>query len=204
MRKVAIRVYAPSESLVFLKTKEVFGGLSNMAGGYPIIVNDVVFLTSEALYQSCRFPHLPELQRLIVSQTSPMTAKMRIKPMLNESREDWLQVRVRVMRWCIACKLVQNWTRFSELLLNTGDLPIVEQSRKDRFWGAVPVEGKLVGANVLGRLLMELRETVRQGGQFFEVLPPVPEVDRFLLFGKSVGRVAFCDGSDLHKVDSLF
>jgi hypothetical protein len=99
---------------------------------------------------------------------------------------------------------VQNWTRFSELLLNTGDLPIVEQSRKDRFWGAVPVEGKLVGANVLGRLLMELRETVRQGGQFFEVLPPVPEVDRFLLFGKSVGRVAFCDGSDLHKVDSLF
>lgn len=203
MRKVAIRTYEPESSLVFLKTKEAYGGLSNMAGGFPIEVNDIVFLTSEALYQSCRFPHHPDLQKMIVSQTSPMTAKMKVKPVLDCSREDWLKVRVRIMRWCITCKLVQNWTKFSDLLLSTGDLPIVEQSRKDRFWGATPMDGKLVGANVLGRLLMELREGIRGGSKLVEVHPPLPEIENFLLFGENIGCVSFRDNIEPYQFDSL-
>jgi len=70
------------------------------------------------------------------------------------------------MRWCIRVKLVQNWRRFSSLLLATGNRPIVEKSWKDSFWGAKPLEdGRLVGRNVLGRLLMELREELRQPGK---------------------------------------
>ena len=60
-------------------------------------------------------------------------------------------------------KLAHIWIAFSELLLETEDQPIVEQSRRDDFWGAKPVnEDTLVGTNVLGRLLMELRETVKK------------------------------------------
>src|SRR2546426_7568195 len=41
-------------------------------------------------------------------------------------------------------------------------ISIVEDSRKDDFWGAkASDEGTLVGMNVLGRLLMELREDLR-------------------------------------------
>ncbi|MBY8934858.1 NADAR family protein [Pseudomonas fluorescens] len=202
MGKVAIRSYDPTESLVFLKTKEAFGGLSNMASGYPITVNGTLFLTSEALYQACRFPHLPELQMLITSQTSPMTAKMKIKAHLPDSRKDWLRVRVRIMRWCIRCKLTQNWTKFSSLLESTGTLPIVEQSHKDKFWGAVPSDGKLVGANVLGRLLMELRDTVKNNPQIVEIEPP--DVDDFLLFGKKICSVPFKEANDNFRIDSLF
>lgn len=203
MRKIAIRTYERESSVVFLKTKDLFGGLSNMAAGYPIVINDTVVLTSEALYQSCRFPHLPDVQRLIISKNSPMTAKMVSKPYLDQSRVDWLRMRVRIMKWCLTCKIVQNWDRFSTLLLETQDLPIVEQSRKDKFWGAVPEnDSTLVGANVLGRLLMELRELAR-AGEIIDSVPP-PEVDNFLFLGKEISTVSRMGKLGSLGRDSLF
>ena len=134
-----------------------------MAAGFPFEVNGVRIPSSEALYQACRFPHMPEVQRLIISQRSPMTAKMRSKPHRKNSRSDWNQVRVPVMRWCLRVKLAQNWQKFAELLLTTEERPIVEESGKNDFWGAKPLEnGTLVGRNVLGRLLMELREELKR------------------------------------------
>ena len=157
-----IRTYRRSKSAVFLKTKEKHGGLSNMAGGFPLVVNGVDIRTSEALYQACRFPHKPDVQRLIIAQKSPMSAKMNGRPHLNQSRPDWNAVRVKIMRWRLEVKLAQNLDSFSELLLETGKLPIVEHSRRDDFWGAKPVDYQtLVGINVLGRLLMQLRERVK-------------------------------------------
>ena len=203
MRKVGIRTYESESSVVFLKTKELFGGLSNMAAGYPIVINDTIVLTSEALYQSCRFPHIPDLQKLIISKGSPMTAKMVGKPYLKETRDDWLRVRVRIMKWCITCKIAQNWAKFSTLLLETHDLPIVEQSKKDMFWGAVPEsENILIGANVLGRLLMELRELVKSG-EVIEHVPP-PEVEGFLFLGQRISTIRASERVGLHSSDSLF
>ena len=157
-----LRKYNRESSVVFFKTKEQFGGLSNMAGGYPLQVNGIDIRSSEALYQACRFPHRSDLQSLVIEQKSPMTAKMKTKPYRNLTRSDWNQVRVDIMRWCLRVKLAQNWHKFSNLLIETDDRPIVEQSRKDDFWGAIPNTDNqtLVGCNALGRLLMELREAV--------------------------------------------
>jgi len=182
-----VRTYLRADSIVFCKTTEAYGGLSNMAAGYPIRVNGVRIRTSEALYQACRFPHLPDVQRLIIEESSPMTAKMKSKPYRNESRPDWERVRVTVMRWCLRVKLAQNWSTFSRLLLATGDRPIVEESRKDDFWGAKVVDADtLTGMNVLGRLLMELREKIKQPNseQFRSVEPPV--LAEFVLFGEPI------------------
>src|SRR5262245_58897838 len=121
------RTYQRTECVVFLKTNEPFGGLSNMAGGYPLHVNGTRILTSEALYQACRFPDLPDVQRLIIEQKSPMSAKMVSKPYRSQTREDWDDVRVDIMRWCLRVKLAQNWDRFGELLRSTGERPIVEE-----------------------------------------------------------------------------
>lgn len=183
-----VRTYSRAESVVFLKTDEPFGGLSNMAGGYPIRVNGIRILTSEALYQACRFPHLPDVQRMIIGENSPMTAKMRSKPYRKDSRRDWDHVRVRIMRWCLRMKLANNWSAFSELLLRTGDRPIVEQSRKDDFWGAKVVgDGSaLVGMNVLGRLLMELREQVKEHGRDAFLRVETPDVPDFQLLGRPI------------------
>ena len=161
-----------------------------MAPGYPIRVNGIYIFTVEALYQACRFPHRPDVQRLIIGQHSPMTAKMKSKPFRNDSRPDWNQVRVKVMRWCLHVKLAQHWNKFSQLLLTTGNRFIVEDSHKDYFWGAKAIDSStLVGKNVLGRLLMELREEIKQGQELRLVEPP--RIPNFLLFGKPITAVDF-------------
>jgi len=186
---IETRTYRRHESAVFRKTGEKFGGLSNMAPGYPLYVNGVSIWTAEAIYQACRFPHLPDVQRLIIDQTSPMTAKMRSKPYRDQSRPDWDEVRVPIMRWCLRAKLVQNWEKFSSLLMTTADQPIVEDSRRDDFWGAVASKEDpniLVGCNVLGRLLMEIRDRLRStSAHEWEKLPPA-KIPEFLLFGRPI------------------
>lgn len=179
------RIYTTDTSAVFRKTKENFGGLSNMASGYPIVVNDVSIRTSEALYQACRFPHLPDVQKMIINEHSPMTAKMHSKQYQRQSRPDWFAVRVRVMRWCLRLKLAQNWTTFSELLLSTNDQPIVESSSRDTFWGAVPYDNgsKLAGANILGRLLMELRQQLTDSYAFLLDSVTPPSIPDPMLYG---------------------
>ena len=181
------RVYRRAECAVFRKTNETYGGLSNMAGGYPLVVNGVPIRTSEALYQACRFPHLPEVQRLIIAEASPMSAKMKGKPHRARSRDDWDEVRVEIMRWCLRVKLAQNWGRFRNLLLATGRRSIVEDSRRDAFWGAKPIDAEtLVGQNVLGELLVELREQLRAPHadrlRAVELLP----LPQFLLYGREI------------------
>lgn len=188
------RTYQRASSVVFLKTDGPFGGLSNMAGGFSLRVNGMRILTSEALYQACRFPHRLEVQRLIIEQKSPMTAKMKSKPYRRDSRPDWDQVRVKIMRWCLRVKLAQNWGAFSGLLLETGERQIVEESRKDDFWGAKATdEGTLVGMNVLGRLLMELREAIKaESSELLMRVQPLA-IPEFLLGGRSIGIVTSQD-----------
>jgi ribA/ribD-fused uncharacterized protein len=183
-----LRTYSSPECVVFRKTKERYGGLSNMAGGFPLVVNGIKIWSSEALYQACRFPSRPDVQKMILAERSPMTAKMKSKRFREEfSRPDWEQIKVKVMRWCLRVKLAQNWDKFGGLLLSTGEMPIVEESGKDDFWGAKQTDvGFLAGRNVLGRLLMELRQelTTLQPERLTSVV--VPDIPDFLLLGQRV------------------
>lgn len=203
-----LRTYVRGEVVVVYKTREDFGGLSNMASGYPLQINGVRILTTEALYQACRFPHMPEVQREIIKQHSPMTAKMKSKPHRKDSRSDWDEVRYKVMRWCLRVKLAQNYEEFGRLLLATRDRPIVEQSRKDDYWGAKltdEIGDTLIGQNVLGRLLMELREKLKDDADgALKTVPPLGIPD-FLLLGKPIEIVTSRSSSDGQKPEpSLF
>lgn len=186
------RTYQRVDVVVVYKTKESFGGLSNMASGFPLRVNGVRILTTEALYQACRFPHIPDVQREIIGQYSPMTAKMKSKPHRKDSRPDWDHVRFKVMRWCLRVKLAQHYEEFGRLLLATKERPIVEQSRKDDYWGAKVVgvdDETLIGQNVLGRLLMELRELLKSDADgSLKTVPPLSIPD-FLLLGGPIETV---------------
>jgi type I restriction enzyme S subunit len=121
-----------------------------------------------------------------------MTAKMRGKPFHKDSRPDWNVVRVNIMRWCLRVKLAQNWEKFSALLLGTGDLPIVEKKvRRTDFWGAKQTEdGTLVGRNVLGRLLMELRQEITTGARNASTAVPPLEIPMFFLLGEPIQPIS--------------
>jgi ribA/ribD-fused uncharacterized protein len=181
--------YSRVGSVVFSKTKERYGGFSNMCGGYPLKVNGIEFRTSESLYQSCRYPDHPEVQRYVIDQTSPMMSK-RVPHRSELTRKDWDEVRVEVMRWCLRVKLSQHLDEFGGLLWITERRPIVEESKKDDFWGSKPIEdGSLVGSNVLGKLLMELRDEFKTGDRNrLRTVQPV-SIPNFRLMGEEIGVV---------------
>jgi ribA/ribD-fused uncharacterized protein len=187
------KIYYASESCVFRKTKELYGGLSNMASGFPLLINGHKILTSEALYQACRFPHLPDLQGKIIKEKSPMAAKMVGKPFRSDSRPDWDDVRIDIMRWCLRVKLAQNFLEFRKLLESTSTKPIVEDSFRDNFWGAIrdkKDENILRGVNVLGELLMELRQFYFEKKNTTSIFLVQPlNIPDFNFMGKSIGLI---------------
>lgn len=202
MSKTQTRTYQTKDVVRFRKTSEEFGGLSNMAPGFPVVVLGHRIRTSEALYQACRFPHMPEIQRMILNEGSPMTAKMRSKPFRKESRPDWDDVRVKVMKWCLRVKLVYNWRKFSELLFSTGDRPIVEDSRKDSYWGAMPQDADtLNGQNVLGRLLMELRGRLQEDPDSLRSVRPL-HIRNFCLLGEPIPMIMSSRQQDASSVQT--
>jgi ribA/ribD-fused uncharacterized protein len=190
--EAAVHTYRRTQCAVFRKTAERFGGLSNMAAGFPLWVNGIEIRTSEAIYQSARFPHLPDVQRDILAQASPMAAKMKAKPHRRVSRPDFDTLRVPIMWWSLRVKLACNPEAFPRLLASTAGVPIVEDSHKDAYWGAVALRGEpnvLQGANVLGRLLDLLRDVVETvDRRVWQVVPP-PRIDDFTLLGEPIGMV---------------
>jgi ribA/ribD-fused uncharacterized protein len=178
-----------ADCAVVFKTDGEFGALSNMASGYPLRVNGELVGSSEGLYQACRFAHQPAWQAEIISQSNPMTARMKAKKdgrLKDHSRPDWDAVRVAVMRWVLRVKLAQHFPALSAVLQATGERPIVEKSRDENYWGAQEKGGRLHGHNHLGLLLMELRELVRTAGreELGRVAPP--EVPGLLLLGRPI------------------
>jgi hypothetical protein len=91
-------------------------------------------------------------------------------------------------------KLACNYDTFGKLLDSTGSKTIVETSPDGNFWGAVPEKKKihrspLVGYNVFGQLLMELRDEYRQKPKSRMLVVKPPKVNNFKLFGKKIGTV---------------
>jgi ribA/ribD-fused uncharacterized protein len=77
----------------------------------------------------------------------------------------WDYKRVDVMRDCLRMKFLQN-DDLMQKLLSTGDEQLVEGNTwHDNYWGECSCEkcsGK-IGTNMLGQLLMELRDNYRKG-----------------------------------------
>ena len=162
-KRVSFAPTTLSRAVVFLKTKERVRWFVEHGAGFPFAGEwHPVYARRKPSIRHAAHPHRPDVQRRIIDERSPMAAKMRSKPYRHDSAARLgNQVRVNVMRWCLRVKLAQNWDIFSELLLDTGERSR-RASRKDDFWGAKPVDERtLVGMNVLGRLLMELREAVK-------------------------------------------
>lgn len=181
------RKYNESNSVVFRKTTERWGGLSNMARGYPLCINNIKIQSSETLYQSMRFTGYPEIQREILTQNNPMYGKRISRKYNAMTRPSWDTERVAIMKWAVCVKLCQNWEAFSNLLLSTEGRPIVEHSEKDQFWGAKKIDTTTyAGMNVLGRILMLLRDTCFSKGQnAFTFIPP-PNINDFYILGEPV------------------
>jgi len=184
-----MNIYHIDRIISFRKTKEEYGGLSNMCAGFELLINDVPILTSEAMYQACRLPHLPEVQKEIIKQKSPMAAKMVGKPHKQNTRDDWDNVNVKIMGWCLRAKLAQNFLKFGQLLESTNGKQILEDSHKDDFWGAIKDKANpkvFKGQNKLGKLLTRLRDLYNSEDRYSLLSLEPLDIPDFLLYSEPI------------------
>jgi hypothetical protein len=124
---------------------------------HPIEIDEVEWPTVEHYYQAQKFAGTPQ-ERLILMAVSPKEAKKLGNSRTWPLRPDWESVKDDVMRKAVRRKFEAHEDARRDLL-STGDAEIIEASPWDYYWG----EGKSgKGKNMLGRILMEVREELRK------------------------------------------
>jgi len=143
-------------TICFYSVHDDYGEFSNFAP-YPIKVANKMWPTSEHYFQAMKFKDKSEQEKIRKAKT-PMIAARLGRDRKRKLRRDWESVKVNAMRDALIAKFTQHGD-LRELLLATDDAKLVEHTTNDSYWGDGG-DGK--GQNRLGRLLMDVRETLRQ------------------------------------------
>lgn len=158
-----IERYPAEQTIGFTSTAAEWGIFSNFAKT-PMVVNGVEFACVEQLYHYIRLNN--EQERAEYLKLVPnMGLKMKAKTFAKRGigRADWRDISVDVMRFCLNQKY-QSSAEFRKALVDSGNRFIVEdesnRKKKPDSWGTVldTATGEYYGKNIMGRLLMELRE----------------------------------------------
>lgn len=176
--------------------KKPFGVFSNFAL-VPVSIDGIEYPTSEAAYQAAKF-HDPSLRDRIRRAPTPKIAAHIGRDPDNSLREDWEEVKVKVMTEIVLAKFSQH-SDLKWLLLSTGDERIIEDSPKDAFWGRGP-DGK--GKNMLGRILMSIRTVLRRQDRaqgLLRITDIMGDCERCRLCEER-SRIVFGDGDPLAKI----
>jgi len=119
----------------------------------PVEYDGLTYQNTEAAFQAAKCVDRNEREKFV--SLSPGQAKKLGRKV--DLREDWETVKIDVMRDVLKSKFSLN-SELREKLIATGDVELIEGNHwNDRFWGVC--RGK--GQNHLGKLLMELREILK-------------------------------------------
>lgn len=112
--------------------------------------------TSEHYYQAKKFAGTAHAEKIRLAKTPAESAKLgHALP----HRRDWKQVKYDVMRRAVLCKFKTHGD-IRKILLGTGNEIIIQKDIGDYYWGTGK-DGS--GKNYLGKILMEVRATLRCG-----------------------------------------
>lgn len=141
----------------FYRVSDDFGCFSNFAP-YPVRMDGKLWPTSEHYFQAQKFDDAEQQEKIRQTESPMIAARMgrdRKKPL----RRDWESAKVAIMREVVRAKFSQH-DDIRQILLSTGDAIIVEHTENDSYWGD---GGDGSRTNVLGQILMEVREELRKG-----------------------------------------
>ncbi|MBN9074599.1 MAG: NADAR family protein [Rhizobiales bacterium] len=153
-----IRFYRASE--------KPYGAFSNLYRRH-IVFEGEVFATSEHAYQAGK-ARKPTVRKWLMEAPSPALLAMAAHGLYYwDVAPGWSTTKYDRMRAVIRAKFTQH-PDLGELLLSTGDARLVESATIDnqvnRLWGEI----NGVGRNMLGLLLMEIRDELRTGADASE------------------------------------
>jgi len=154
--------------IVFSSKSAQYGWLSNFH--HPILLKDDEghqYYSLEAYFQAAKYARRGDasiLRKFTGQAVTPGQAKSRGgrrgEPMTEQEVKAWNSGRrVTVMKKGLQLKFQDPELR--EKLLGTGCKVLIENTGRDTFWGAT----KKGGCNVLGQLLMQVRDEIRQPEQ---------------------------------------
>jgi len=135
-------------------TKET--GYDFLSNFYPSTVSfeGTLYPTVEHAYQAAKTID-PKIREIIKKANGPGEAKKLGQGI--KVREDWFEVRLDVMRKLIREKFSNPF--LTHRLISTGDSELILGNKwNDKFWGIC----RGVGENWLGKILMEVREDLKQ------------------------------------------
>jgi N-glycosidase YbiA len=152
---------ADNRILYFARNREMFRFLSHFWPS-PTRLDDQDWPTVEHYYQAQKSLD-PAYRQAVRQAREPAIAKRLSVSWFKaavgrEPRPDWEAIKVDVMRRADEAKYRQN-TDLAALLLVTGTAELIEDSPHDAFWGTGADGG---GLNWAGRVLMEVREKLRE------------------------------------------
>lgn len=141
----------------FYKKDDPYGWMSNFHRAV-IDIGGIIYQTSEHYYQSRKAIDGTYIDWIVKAPTPHLAFKAArcLKP--EDIRSDWDNIKVNVMEKALRAKFMQH-PDLAKKLLRTGDAILIEDSPVDSFWGCGK-DGK--GQNMLGKLLMNIRETLRE------------------------------------------
>jgi ribA/ribD-fused uncharacterized protein len=147
--------------------------LSNFAA-FPVVFDGVEYPTAEHAYVAAKTLD-PEIRASVRRIDTPGNAKYRGRSIV--LRADWDDVRDEVMLAIVRSKFTRN-PQAREQLIATGDAELIEGNTwHDNYWGRCRCKGcrgVVEAHNVLGRLLMMVREELRRASNPFDVGMPEP------------------------------
>lgn len=159
-----IERYPAGETVGFTKVAAEWGLFSNFAKT-SMVVNGIEFVSVEQMFHYIRLNS--EAERAEYLKLSPgMALKMKAKTFAKRGleRSDWRDISVDVMRFCLNHKYQNSEAFRKELERSKGKYIIEDESSRPRkkpdSWGAIydATTDEYYGKNIMGRLLMELRE----------------------------------------------
>lgn len=140
-----------------------YGPFSNLYRR-PIEFEGETFSTSEHAYQAGK-ARKPEVRKWLMAAPSPALLAMAAHGLYYwDVAPGWSQTKFARMRAVLRAKFTQH-EDLRELLLSTGTARLIESATVDnevnRLWGEVNGQGR----NMLGEMLMELRDQLRAEGE---------------------------------------
>lgn len=119
----------------------------------PLLYDGMYFKTNEHFYVACKT--LDKSIRQSIANSSKADEVKKLGRAL-DIREDWDDIKLKVMLYGLRYKFSDNNPNLKKLLLDTGDKHIQEGNYwNDKFWGECLKTDE--GENNLGKMLMQVR-----------------------------------------------
>lgn len=144
-------------ALYFYEKTKPFHEFTNFEDGYPITIENELWLSVEHYYQAQKFLDIQK-REYIKSLATALEALKQARSWKAFVREDWRDINFDIMLTALRAKFTQHLF-LRDMLLSTGDRILVADAKQNgSFFGA---GADYKGKNHLGVMLMQLRKELR-------------------------------------------